>query len=237
MAKIIKQGAANGARAEPVIRRSDYVYQCLFREIMSGQLEPGVRLREQEISDRLGISRTPVREALNRLVMDGVLQSIPNAGVMIRKYKPDELKDLFSLRAAFESLAVRLACEKGFSDRSLSDVKKANERLEARLEKDDDPGCYSADVEFHQKLIALANSSVISEAYAKSNISIVSWRRSDKTAGHLHRHRTALREHGEILAALEKRDAAKAAQLCERHILDGYMRLVETLLKTVDREL
>lgn len=237
MTKKNKRGEGNGAAAGKVVRRSDYVYQCLFREIMSGQLEPGVRLREQEISDRLGISRTPVREALNRLVMDGVLQSIPNAGVMIRKYTPDELKDLFSLRAAFESLAVKLACEKGFSDRSLNDAKKANERLEARLEKDDDPGCYSADVQFHQKLIALANSTVISEAYSKSNISIVSWRRSDRTAGHLHRHRTALREHEEILAALEKRDAAKAAQLCERHILDGYTRVVETLLKTIDNKI
>ncbi len=231
MSKKQKTEAGNGAGTGVVVRRSDYVYQCLFREIMSGQLEPGVRLREQEISDRLGISRTPVREALNRLVVDGVLQSIPNAGVMIRKYNPDELKDLFSLRAAFEGLAVKLACEKGFSDRSLNAVKKANERLAAQLDKDDDPGCYSADVEFHQKLIALANSTVISEAYAKSNISIVSWRRSDKTAGHLYRHRTALREHAEILKALEMRDAEAAAKLCERHILDGYVRVVEALLR------
>lgn len=213
-------------KAAPVVRRSDFVYQALYDEIKDGRLAPGERLREQEISDRLGISRTPVREALNRLINDGIVQSVPNAGVLVQSLSHEEIKDLYYLRAALERLAATLACDKGVSSRQLETMKAANRRMEKELEKDHDEGCYRADIDFHHALMVLAGSRIVSEAFAKSHISIVSWRKAEGRR-HIPQHQKAIKEHAAILQAIEKRDAARAARLCEQHVLDGFHLLME----------
>ncbi len=194
---------------------------------MEGRLAPGTPLREQEISNRLGISRTPVREALNRLMMDGLLQSIPNAGVFVKALTLRDIEDVYALRAVLEGLAISLACERGFSDEQLVPVRSAQARYLACLADNDILGVEQADLDFHRSLIALASSQVITDAFTKNHVHILSWRRARQKMGFPSPQEMIVREHQAILDALEKRDGTAASAACQRHIIDGAARILE----------
>src|SRR6516225_674466 len=88
------------------------VYEYLLRRIFSGELAPGTALREVELAAKLGVSRTPIREALGRLSEYGVVESRPNHGAVVRRLGRDELIHLHQLREALEGMAIELACGK-----------------------------------------------------------------------------------------------------------------------------
>ncbi len=88
------------------------VYEYLLRRIFSGKLAPGTALREGELAAKLGVSRTPIREALGRLSEYGVVESRPNRGAVVRRLGRDDLIHLHQLREALEGMAIELACGK-----------------------------------------------------------------------------------------------------------------------------
>jgi DNA-binding GntR family transcriptional regulator len=91
---------------------SRQVYEHLLRKIFSGELTPGTALRESELSEQLGVSRTPIREALGRLAEYGVVQSRPNHGCLVSRFGREELIHLHQVREALEGMAAELACGK-----------------------------------------------------------------------------------------------------------------------------
>jgi DNA-binding GntR family transcriptional regulator len=91
---------------------AERAYLAIRQQAMDYVLRPGERLNEVEIAGELGVSRTPVRAALNRLVADGFLRAVPNKGFFARELDEHEVMDLYELREALEVLAFRLACER-----------------------------------------------------------------------------------------------------------------------------
>lgn len=97
--------------------RDDYrsiqeiVYTTLRDEILSGRLEPGSRLNTSEIAERLGVSRTPIREALNRLIPIGLVEQIPHRGAFVSKLSIEEIIEIYYIRASLEGIAARLAVQ------------------------------------------------------------------------------------------------------------------------------
>ena len=91
---------------------SRLVYEQLLRQIFSGELTPGSPLREAELSEQLGVSRTPIREALGRLSEYGVVESRPNHGCVVSRLGRDQLVHLHQMREALEGMAAELACGK-----------------------------------------------------------------------------------------------------------------------------
>src|SRR5687768_11444608 len=99
--------------SQVLVRNASALAADLIREaIMDGRLEPGARLKEERLAQDLGISRTPVREALQRLNTEGLVQARPNRGTFVRAYEPAELDELYELRALLEGHAARRAAER-----------------------------------------------------------------------------------------------------------------------------
>lgn len=94
------------------MRASDKAYSALFHEIVEGDLAPGTVLAEVEQSQRLGVSRTPLREALSRLMADGLVQSAPGRGVVVTEMSLDHITELYEYREALEEQAARLAAQR-----------------------------------------------------------------------------------------------------------------------------
>src|ERR1700682_3154662 len=108
----------------------------LIREaILEGRLEPGARLKEEELARELGISRTPVREALLMLQAEGLIETVPNRGAVVRTHDADDLIDLYQLRALLEGYAARQAAAR-VSDEELDLLRESCDRFDAIADTD-----------------------------------------------------------------------------------------------------
>jgi DNA-binding GntR family transcriptional regulator len=126
------------------------VYQQLLRQIFSGELTPGCPLREAELSAQLGVSRTPIREALGRLAEYGVVESRPNHGCVVSRLGRDELIHLHQVREALEGMAIELACGK-LTDADFAEL----ERLAEAARDQTAPDYFKATDEFDVGLHSL----------------------------------------------------------------------------------
>jgi DNA-binding GntR family transcriptional regulator len=106
--------------------KADEIALVLEQAIVSGELEPGQVLRQEELSERFDVSRTPVREALRRLAALGLVSFIPNRGVRVRTITTEELREAFLVRAELESLATEIAAPK-FTEAELRELELAEE--------------------------------------------------------------------------------------------------------------
>ncbi len=105
-------------RRAALVRNASVAATELIREaIVDGRLEPGRRLKEEELARELGISRTPIREALLMLQAEGLVDATPNRGAMVRVHTPEDLDDLYQLRALLEGYAARRAAARISDDR------------------------------------------------------------------------------------------------------------------------
>src|SRR5881296_1111025 len=111
--------------------KADDIAVLIEEAIVSGELTPGSVLRQEQLSDRFGVSRTPVREALRRLAALGLVSFEPNRGVRVRTLSRDELREAFLVRAELESLATEVATPR-FTEAGLAELEAAEERF-ARL--------------------------------------------------------------------------------------------------------
>ena len=110
--------------------KADEIALVLEKAIVSGELEPGTVLRQEELSERFEVSRTPVREALRRLAALGLVSFVPNRGVRVRTITLEELREAFLVRAELESLATEIAAPK-FADAELEELETAREARSA----------------------------------------------------------------------------------------------------------
>ena len=110
--------------------QSDEAYRRLIEEIRRGELLPGARLRETDLAVRLGISRTPVREAIRQLEADGLVVHLPRQGASIRSLDYAEIAELYEMRAVLEGTAARLAARSA-SDMELAELSALNEEFAA----------------------------------------------------------------------------------------------------------
>jgi DNA-binding GntR family transcriptional regulator len=192
----------------------DRVYEQLKAMSVSFELKPGERLNEGELAKRLGVSRTPLREALNRLNTEGFLRFTPGKGFFCRELDAHEIFDLYELRKSIEVASVRLA------------VKRAkDEDIDALLAFLDatgpDPGERSSielvelDETFHERLMAMSDNAEMLRVLRNVNarIRFVRWIDMDR----INRTNTQA-EHRAVLHALKGRDEGTCVYVLERHI-------------------
>ena len=143
----------------------DVVFNTLRQAILRGELKPGERLMEIQLANKLGVSRTPIREAIRKLELEGLVLMIPRKGAEVAEITEKSLKDVLEIRRALEDLAVRLACEK-ITKEELKELKKAGDDFKRVLKSQDITEVAEADVRFHDviymatdnpKLIQLLN--------------------------------------------------------------------------------
>ena len=126
----------------------DVVFNTLRRAILRGELKPGERLMEIQLANKLGVSRTPIREAIRKLELEGLVLMIPRRGAEVAEITEKNLRDVLEVRCALEELAVQLACDR-MDEEGLSRLKDAAEKFLEVLDSDDITQIAQADVLFH----------------------------------------------------------------------------------------
>lgn len=189
------------------------VYHVLCAAMRDGHLKPGDRLREEDIADRLNVSRTPVREAFNRLMSRGLLESSGTRGVTVRTLSPNETAELYALREILEGAAARLAAIHA-SDLEIEEMREWQSRFE-RLQ-DDARAMALANRRLHETIFRSARNRYLDSALKdmQDAISILG-RTTFSLAG---RPPTAISEHHAIIDAIASRDPDAAEKASREHI-------------------
>ena len=204
----------------------DVVFNTLRKAILRGNLEPGERLREIHLADKLGVSRTPIREAIRKLELEGLVVMIPRKGAVVAEITEKSLRDVLEVRRALEALAVRLACEK-ILDAVGEELKVAAERFEEALETGDVTAFAEADVRFHDIIYrATDNLRLIQLLY---NLREQMYRYRVEYLKREDAHETLLEEHQAIIETIEKRDVAKAVEAVRTHIDNQVVAVSDTI--------
>lgn len=196
-------------------RASDQAYDALRHAILQSEYAVGERLREAAIADELGISRTPVREALRRLDADGLVEVRANRGAVVTRSIDRELGETYALRALLEGLGVSLAAQR-IDDAQLDRLRLLCEKMEAAVADEDHVGYPLLNVDFHTAIVEASGSERLERQLgALIQASLVST--AYKRLPHEHITRS-LNHHREIVAALEYRDPTWAEAIMKAHI-------------------
>jgi DNA-binding GntR family transcriptional regulator len=191
------------------------VAEALRALITEGALAPGARLNERALCDRLGVSRTPLREAFRELASEGHIELTPNRGAQVVALSGRDIQDAFELMGALEALAGELACARITAEETVQ-VKALTFQMLACRARRDLPAYYRLNREIHDRINAAARNRALAQAYAKQNLRIQNLRfRSnfdeDKWA-------KAAREHEAMVEALEARDGPRLASILRDHL-------------------
>ena len=199
--------------------------------IASGSISPGTQLDEQTLAHDLGVSRTPLREAIGKLVKEGLVEHRPYRGNFVRSFTAKQVSDLFEVRKALEGLAIRLTVAK-LTDDHLASFRAILDEVEVALDRHDLAGYSAADRRFHNLVRDIADNESLTEALERLAMQILVVRTiANRDPGVVER---TAHERPRILAALEARDAVLAGQLMEEHI-EGVRRSVVSQLQAAER--
>lgn len=197
-------------------------YDQLLDLLLQGKLGPGTQLDELLLSAELGISRTPLRSAINQLARDGLVEYVPYRGNFVRKWSLKEIEDLFQVRIALEMLAVRLAIPK-LSNEDIDEIGAILDQVDQTLLQEDLPAYAEADRRFHRYIIDKTGNRTLIDTLERMSLQIQMIRtfaNQDPDVVERTRH-----ERPRILEALSARNADSAAHLMQEHI-DGVRRTV-----------
>lgn len=193
----------------------DVVFQTLREAILRGTIKPGERLMEIQLSQQLGVSRTPVREAIRMLELEGLVNMTPRKGAAVAAISEKSLRDVLEVRCALEELSVRLACER-MSWEQFEQLRTANVKFAQVAESEDITVIAKSDEAFHDiiyystdndKLILLLNQ--LREQMYRYRVEHIKMKE---------RRSLLIREHQEIIDALRERDSQTAVLVMRRHI-------------------
>ncbi|HKU61482.1 MAG TPA: GntR family transcriptional regulator [Gemmatimonadales bacterium] len=201
----------------------DQVYLDLLQRVQRGAIPPGSRVRDSDIAKQLGVSRTPVREALIRLAREGALHADVGRGFRVRPLDPEELKDIGAILAALEPLALDLV--PGFPPERLAALGAVSRRLEQT--RGDIDACIELDDEWHRLLLAdCPNRRLLALIETLRQTPRRYLRHYLQQAGRLS---LSTVHHGRVADALGRGDRAAAGALLERRWTKGLEEIVSAL--------
>lgn len=203
-------------QAVPVLRVADAGLEALRRAILDGTLEPGVRLKEEELAAQLGMSRTPLRRALAVLEAEGLVVALPRQGVRVRFYSAKEVDDLYRIRAALEGEAAARAAE-ALTPQALAELEASCRRLEAMPDDVELSEAIEENFTFHNIILDLADSQTLRHMVRNVIALPVMYQQNIwSEPGQLDRSRL---EHRALSAALAAGEQERSEQIMRAHIL------------------
>lgn len=200
------------------------VFEQLQNDILNGLYEPGESLIEMKLSDELGVSRTPVREALRQLELEGLVQSVPNKGVIVKGISAQDIQDIYTIRMLIEGLAARWAAEK-ITPQELNELKEAVELEEFYTVKKDNSHLLQFDTRFHEIIFKASKSRPLMHTLSTFH-HYVQKARSISMMDPA-RAMEVLEEHKAILQAIIEKDAYKAERLTTEHVKNASSNLLK----------
>jgi phosphonate utilization transcriptional regulator len=199
------------------------VQQELERLILSGELAPGEKLGEEELAERLNVSRGPVREAFRALDQAGLVRIEKNRGVSVRQVSVEEADEIYELRAGLDELIGRLAAER-ITDEQIGRLRKLITGMDKSAKEKNVDAYYPLNFEFHDLLASFTGNGTLLNAYRRIVNELHLFRRTTLALGD-NSFPISIREHKEIVDALNKRDGNRAGRLLYRHAIESRSRL------------
>ena len=206
----------------------DVVFNTLRQAILRGELKPGERLMEIQLANKLGVSRTPIREAIRKLELEGLVLMIPRKGAEVADITEKSLKDVLEVRRALGELSVKLTCDR-ITKEEIKELEQAAENFRKTMKSKDITEIAEADVRFHdviytatknQKLIQLLNN--LHEQMYRYRIEYL---KDEEVYPKL------LKEHKEIIERINRGEKEEAARIVCEHI-DNQVNAVMDVIRT-----
>jgi len=206
-------------KARPAENLSGRVYAQIKNLILRNEVMPGQKMHHQELSDRLGVSRTPVREALTRLVQEGYVSFLPNRGFTCKEIRLQEAEELYELREALETFAVEKAVQ-NVSDDALEQMSRKMNIYGVDVRRRFSRERLIYDQDLHLEIARLSGNETLMRALTQVFERIILKRRTDGLYDPA-RGLTAHQEHLQLIQAMKRRDAAQAVGILRAHIRTG----------------
>ncbi|MFH8250622.1 GntR family transcriptional regulator [Microbacterium sp. B2969] len=213
-----------GATHQPLRER---VRDLIRDRIVRGEFAPGDRLVERVLAEELGVSRVPVREALNLLKGEGFVQDVPRRGVIVTMLSRDDLDDLFEVREALEVQSARLACLRA-SDAELAALADLARQADEALAAGDRDRLSDCNEAFHDAIPRLAHNRILATTLEPLEGRLHWLLRQNRSPGVL------MDEHRELVQALTARDPERAEEIARRHVHTSRMICHELMFGETD---
>lgn len=193
----------------------DVVFKTLRQAILKGELKPGERLMEIHLANKLGVSRTPIREAIRMLELEGLVIMIPRRGAEVAQITEKNMKDVLEVRKSLDALSVQLACERITEEEKVA-LKEAKEAFEKATQTKDVTVIAAADVKFHDIIIEAAGNAKLTQMI--NNLAEQMYRYRFEYLKDVSGHERIIKEHQEIYDSIMHADVEGAQVASGKHI-------------------
>ena len=193
----------------------DLVFKTLREAIITGELEPGERLMEIKLANELGVSRTPVREAIRKLELEGLVIMTARKGAEVAPINEKDLKEVLEIRKALEGLACQLAC-KNACEEDIKKLYKANEAVKKAVDSEDIEKITLTDVAFHEIIYAITDNERLVQMLHQLKEHIFRYRL--EYIKEMKNRNNIVEEHDRIIEAIAEGNVRNAKREIERHI-------------------
>jgi DNA-binding GntR family transcriptional regulator len=195
----------------------------LGQEIVSGRLPPGTRLVARELSERLGVSMTPIREAFRLVSGEGLVELSSRRGAWVAEINSDEVEDIYECRAALQDLAAR-QCAARASNQELGGLKEIADAMAAAFRAGDTEKCFELNVQFHDRVLAASKNVTAQQFTARLGRRTLQLRRLSLSLPG--RHEKSVKVHQRIVKALCARNGVEAGAIMREQIMDAAAALI-----------
>lgn len=206
----------------------DVVFNTLRQAILKGELKPGERLMEIQLAGRLGVSRTPVREAIRKLELEGLVVMVPRKGAEVSSITEKSLRDVLEVRKALEELAAELACQR-MTEEEIVEAEKQLEEFKLELQSEDVTKIAEMDVHFHEMIYMGTKNERLIQLLSNLREQMYRYRmeyiRDEDKRG------TLAEEHAEIIRRIKNHDIEAAKEASRKHI-DNQESVVSKRIKS-----
>jgi len=193
----------------------DVVFNTLRQAILKGELKPGERLMEIQLAGRLGVSRTPVREAIRKLELEGLVVMVPRKGAEVSSITEKSLRDVLEVRKALEELAAELACQR-MTEEEIAEAEQQLEEFKLELQSNDVTKIAEMDVHFHEMIYMGTKNERLIQLLSNLREQMYRYRmeyiRDEDKRG------TLAEEHAEIIERIKNHDIEAAKEASRKHI-------------------
>ena len=193
----------------------DVVFKTLRQGILTGELKPGERLMEIHLAKRLGVSRTPIREAIRMLELEGLVIMVPRKGAQVAQITQKSLKDVLEVRRTLDGLAAELACER-MTEADLEKLKQACQEFEQATKSNDFTQIARTDVKFHDCIVQATGNTRLVQIV--NNLSEQMYRYRFEYIKDVNSHSHLIEEHRILFDAIVAKDKEKAVEAAKLHI-------------------
>jgi len=204
------------------------VYRVLKESIVKGFLEPGTKLLENKIAEEMHVSRTPVREAMQKLVAEGFVKTTPNQTMVVTEVSPDDVKEVLQIRGVLEGLAAHITAKK-INGQEIDELEKIIAQMSLYITKKDLLSYCKVDDEFHDLILNICGNKWIIQI--RDNLGSFIYRFRIKSLSVPGRLKHSLEEHQAIMESLQKHNSTEADRLSQIHMENTVINILENVVK------